>query len=539
MNRFQAAFLLASLLAASCAPPPRKVLLLGLDSATMTVLDPMVRAGELPTFGRFFREGSTGRLATFKPTLSVVIWTTIMTGEPHEEHGIHGWLNNSGDQFAFSSDLIKRPPLWRILSHRCLPGLYVNFWASWPVERIDGAMISNRMRFDGLRARAWPPSLEQRLDRMPKPISRPKKIHDPNHPFAGKVFYEQDRYALALAKEALAHMSPRFVAIYLRGLDIAQHRLWYTVDETALGALEGDDQGTVKGYYRYLDKALAELLRVYPADAVVVVSDHGMEALHEIPPVIVGLNLNRLLERMGLLAFLPRKKAGRIRPQEIMFGATKVFEYGGRRPDLHRELRLNLEGREPEGIVSPAEKESLLDGIAARLRALQTETACSLFSDVQLVAKGTAASGQASPAGSGLADLVMDLNPEVDWGDVLLDGEMAIPIASLGHPILLHNSGQHDNAPPGIILMQGRGIRRGATIADATVFDVAPTVLSLLGLPAAADMAGRPLADALTFQPPAPVKSYTNIPYLGEASEGKTGADRELFKDLRSLGYVR
>ena len=55
----------------------------------------------------------------------------------------------------------------------------------------------------------------------------------------------------------------------------------------------------------------------------------------------------------------------------------------------------------------------------------------------------------------------------------------------------------HDGAPNGVLLVVGEGIRPGATPARASVLDVAPTLLYLLGVPVARDMEGRVLTEIL------------------------------------------
>src|SRR5262249_17405131 len=52
-------------------------------------------------------------------------------------------------------------------------------------------------------------------------------------------------------------------------------------------------------------------------------------------------------------------------------------------------------------------------------------------------------------------------------------------------------SGTHASAPDGFILAVGDGIRAGSSFRQASVLDVAPTVLYLMGLPVARDMEGR------------------------------------------------
>ncbi|MBM4053006.1 MAG: hypothetical protein FJ270_09765 [Planctomycetes bacterium] len=74
--------------------------------------------------------------------------------------------------------------------------------------------------------------------------------------------------------------------------------------------------------------------------------------------------------------------------------------------------------------------------------------------------------------------------------------------------------------PTGILVAVGPGIRAGSTVAAANIVDIAPTVLALLGLPAASDFAGRVLAEAVECPVPERVKSW-------EAIEGPSGLHPE------------
>jgi predicted AlkP superfamily phosphohydrolase/phosphomutase len=55
--------------------------------------------------------------------------------------------------------------------------------------------------------------------------------------------------------------------------------------------------------------------------------------------------------------------------------------------------------------------------------------------------------------------------------------------------------GTHAGAPDGFFLAVGDGIRPGSTTRSASILDVAPTVLYLMGLPVARDMEGRVLTE--------------------------------------------
>ena len=100
----------------------------------------------------------------------------------------------------------------------------------------------------------------------------------------------------------------------------------------------------------------------------------------------------------------------------------------------------------------------------------------------------------------------------------------------------------------GIFLISGPAARRGATLASpATLFDVTPTVLHILGLPVAEDMPGRVLVEALNpgFTRAHPVHTVPSYEELGSplaimepGDEQAIAAEDELLANLRALGYI-
>jgi hypothetical protein len=59
-------------------------------------------------------------------------------------------------------------------------------------------------------------------------------------------------------------------------------------------------------------------------------------------------------------------------------------------------------------------------------------------------------------------------------------------------------TGTHASAPDGFVLAIGDGIRPGSSFRQASLLDVAPTVLYLMGLPVARDMEGRVMTEVLS-----------------------------------------
>src|SRR5678816_4160771 len=97
--------------------------------------------------------------------------------------------------------------------------------------------------------------------------------------------------------------------------------------------------------------------------------------------------------------------------------------------------------------------------------------------------------------------------------------------------------------PLGMLVMSGPGIKRGAEVHGANLLDIAPTALTLLGLPVGGDMDGRVLVEGLDR----PVEVERNFGW--DSVEGEAGqhpADlrvdpfeaRDAMKQLADLGYV-
>jgi predicted AlkP superfamily phosphohydrolase/phosphomutase/Flp pilus assembly protein TadD len=102
----------------------------------------------------------------------------------------------------------------------------------------------------------------------------------------------------------------------------------------------------------------------------------------------------------------------------------------------------------------------------------------------------------------------------------------------------------------GVIIMKGPQILslEGQSSAEtplrrATVFDITPTLLALLGIPCGTDMDGRVLAEALVegFETPAVIDSHEDEAWREDRAAAQTslrGVDEEMKERLRSLGYI-
>jgi tetratricopeptide (TPR) repeat protein/predicted AlkP superfamily phosphohydrolase/phosphomutase len=100
------------------------------------------------------------------------------------------------------------------------------------------------------------------------------------------------------------------------------------------------------------------------------------------------------------------------------------------------------------------------------------------------------------------------------------------------------------HTPVGVFVAAGPDIKEATEISAASVLDVAPTILTLYGLPVARDMDGQPLTEAfepnfLSMHPVAWIDSYGGIRRApAEAAVATSSGDKDVIEKLRALGYI-
>ena len=149
---------------AACNEPnrPGRVLLVGIDGASLRVIEPMLRRGRLPNLGALAKRGVHGKLRSQEPIDSPPIWNTIATGMVPKKHGIPSFAHkdDSGEKHLFLSTDRKVPAVWNIISAAGHSVGVVNFWNTYPPDRLDG--VNHRVkgvvmyaRGDWLNIREW------------------------------------------------------------------------------------------------------------------------------------------------------------------------------------------------------------------------------------------------------------------------------------------------------------------------------------------------------------------------------------------------
>lgn len=294
--------MLAGALGCPSNPPPNeagRVVILGVDGLDHVALQEMVDQGHLPNFESLMHDGVFGLMSTWEtklPPISTRIWTTVATGVLTDEHGINSFFYDSpgGERRMLTGVHRKAAAAWQIVSEQDKRVGVVNWWFTYPVEDVDGFIISDRFiegwarrsakfwkaehEWDAKRV-VYPPSLEPTLraiDDVPQAAGA-----DPSSAEAKDGYIFDLTYA-SLDKEAPVDL----LMVYTRALDELSHTKWHT-HEVRPGENPGRD--LVAEYMIRYDRLLGTFLEhLTPADTLFVLSDHGFER-SKTPVNAVGL----------------------------------------------------------------------------------------------------------------------------------------------------------------------------------------------------------------------------------------------------------
>ena len=411
-----------------------KVLLVGLDGLEWKLIRPWVQSGDMPNLQRLMDAGAWGVMDTIEPMLSPLIWTSMATGFSPDIHGILDFVEIDPEtrQYKPITGRSRRvPALWNIASAFARRVSVVGWWATWPAERVNGEMVSDRLYF----------TLTQDID--PEVFRR-----DPPH----MVFP--------------SGATERFVALRdraVRDADWQRVRKFMDISEATFVEAVASDKGMadpVDGFRRILA-------------ATATYFSSALEAAEGRPDLLM-VYIEGTDQIAHVLAPFVAPPVADVGPREAAVYAAAVRPYF-----VHVDQWL---GR-------------LLE------KCPLAEYAVLVVSD-----HGTRW-GSDRPRG--------------------LTGSEALTAV-------------YWHSPDAVFVVAGKGVSKvGAVDQRYSVYDVAPSVMALLGLPAGAGWQGRPLPgiikpdiDPVDYRPLIPAASYR------PAAEGEAPADEEHLAMLRALGYL-
>jgi predicted AlkP superfamily phosphohydrolase/phosphomutase len=523
MNRLNLAFrvVLAAALAASSIAcraieepaPVHPLILFGVDGADWEVIEWLWQQDRLPHLKELADRGVATPLETFHHA-SPVIWTTVATGRMPDVHGITEFVvpTGKGDQ-PVSSTLRRVPALWNMVTASGGRIAVIGWWASWPVEEVNGIIISDRAVHE-IPDRVWPQDIQTDFD------AELGKLRAEEEGVKPSSMLEADRIFGRTVVE-LARQNFDLILFYTRGVDISCHFHWRAFEpeafpESAAVDLEAERE-LIAREYELVDRTLGELMATSgPETNIVVMSDHGFDAMDG-ETTHIRLNFDHVLERLG---FMTTTGEG------VDFTRSQLYSYASPERSLVKKIRFALAGREEGGRVTNADRSVIRDRLEAALTTVTYRGGAPAFSVRDATAKEVKKG----------ADFVVESRTDGAKKPLKVDG---VPLRGAIRSID-RLSGTHGRKTPGIFIAAGPDIDPAAVPQNPRVIDIPPTVLHAIGLPVANDFAGRAMIELFSerFRESHPVQT---IPTWGEPIEGENRAsevDEELVDQLRALGYI-
>lgn len=544
-------------------PIARKVLVIGLDGATFRVLRPLAERGLLPNLARLMAEGTSGTLLSTIPPVTAPAWSSFMTGVNPGAHGLFNWQKpwrkGEGRQWVTGRD-IRAPKIWQLLGSQGKRVGIINLPLTYPPEPVNGFMISGLLTPKKQGKFTYPPDLQTKVEKISEGYILDVDIMEGDRHLTtlsgmNRLLDELDQatqkrtqVALALAEE----YQPDVLILVYEAPDRIQHGLWRYSAESHPSAASGEEQAKyqrVAETFRRLDESLGQLLSWADDEtAVFVVSDHGFAPLRGI------FYLNGWLAERGFLHYRPLPFSLRRRAKPILDGVRRFIPPSllqrGRRlfspqsaidwsrtqayAGLPTEngIYINLQGREPQGMVSTQERDSLRTAIARQLVSIVDPASREPI--VRKVYLGEEV--YHGPYVQDTPDIVFELNPGYKASPLPSPTGQLEDASSLGR-------GFHDRE--GILIAWGAGINPGNELLEASIsiLDIAPTLFFALGLPVPQHMEGRVLRELFTPQVLEGRKmEYANYAPLGVEIPLPVAYDeaeaRDIEEKLRGLGYL-
>ena len=533
-----------------------ETLLVGIDAACLEVLEPLFEADVTPTLRSIFEDGAGGPLPSQVPPWTASAWPTIYTGTNPGKHGVFDFLTFEGyDWDVVNATHVRERPLWQLLDYHGRSSVVVNVPVTHPPEPFDGALVPG---YVGPEDPTCHP--EGLLDELREAVGN-YRVYPPAEPTT-----EEYRALVRSRGAAFRYLADRFEPTF--GF------LEFQATDLVFHDRPGDEEA-VEAIYAEVDEQIRATLDACDPETVIVVSDHGIgpyggvefrinEFLRERGYVhtrkggrgmptwssirdgelkagkasdgdrpsddqidgalergvaalarvgVTSQRIERALAAVGLRDVVAERV-----PSELARAGTEQVDFprslAYARSRIECGVRINLEGREPEGAVPSSEYDSVREELIDALSKVETPDGEPVFEDV-----APREDYYEGPEVERAVDVVTVPSKFDQFLSATLAGDQ------FGPP-----SEPWNHKRQGVFAARGKEIESNPIPDASELVDVAPTVLATLGVSADERMDG----EALPIVEPAGERSYP---------EYEPGATRETDDDaverrLSQLGYL-
>jgi len=556
-----------------------KLLVIGLDGAPFDLIHDWCKQGYLPNLAKLIERGGFGVLQSTMPVHSPTAWASFLTGLNPGQHGVFDFVRRKPESYELQvirADQIEGASLWRLLSEQDRKVGVMNVPMTYPPEAVNGFLLSGLGTPDYVPY-SYPPEMSEELDKLGYRVNK-KFFFVPER----QDEWLEDIHAITdmRGETAVRLMLERpwdFFMVVFRNSDEICHFYWHHMDEThPAHDPEAPERyrTAIRDLYQQIDRWVGEVVAAAGPEAnIVVMSDHGAGPLYkdvflnewlieqgwlrlkEEPAAQQGWfsvvrkmgltreNISNTLTRLNLhraevlikkilgdrIYVLPRDE----RPEffnAVDWSRTQAYSFG-----YYGQIFINLQGREPQGIVAAGEAYEKLRGqIAECLRYLVDPADGEPVVD-EVYLKEDLYHGTFVEDAPDLLATMRGFTYMTRKGY-----EFAARRGELFCEPYTRETGSH--RLEGILIAAGPDIAARGRLAQAEIQDLAPTLLYMQNCLIPTYMDGR-LLDALF----APEMMHERPPqYEERAISGRddapagwdAAAEAEITERLRKLGYL-
>lgn len=546
-----------------------RVLVIGLDCATFRLIRPYVKDGFLPNLSRLMNQGVTRILKSTIPPLSPPAWTTFLTGKNPGRHGIFQFVGMDVRNYDFTSQRLINSSLFSgqtfidLMGNENLKVGIVKIPFTYPPWKVNGFMIAGEPSPDWKKAHTYPPALSKELGRVNLGSSLDFMNYSTENLFRHLKFDCDVRTRITC--DMMGHGSYDFFMVVHNVTDAAAHRFWKFTDQTCPNYTSSFKkyEHIIRDIYEEADKSIGKILdKAGPDTTIFLMSDHGaarkslhffhinawlkekgylhcsenkssarliysilVQAKNSLPPTVRHIIAQAIKTR-----FLDRFSAFKTKVANFDWNQTRAYAL-----ELHPRysgIAMNLEGRQPNGIVKPGpDVENLCEEIRSALLEIKDSRNGNKVID-HVFRREEVFRGKFS---SQMPELIIQYNRDYRSGkstDIPFFSD--VPASDFDF-----QSGDHDEN--GIFIAAGPHIRKGLELPSAHIQDMAPTILYAMGLLVPDDMDGEVMLDVfekdfVTNNPIRNIQDWKRMkPLNQELSETE---EEEMKKQLKGLGYM-
>jgi predicted AlkP superfamily phosphohydrolase/phosphomutase len=527
-----------------------KVLMIGLDGATFSLLNTLMEDGTMPFMKKLVSEGVHGDLMSTRNPLTPPAWTSMITGTSPHVHGIYDFLRpvtmDDGGVFLGVNDSrqIRSETIWSMVSRQGMRATSLNFYGMSPPPEVDGYIASGFVPWKHLRKAISPPEFFDTIKAMPgfdyknlgMDIGEEKKcvqgLLDGEHTDWIELQSVRDTAWADICCYLLDNDPTELTAVVLDGPDKIQHLFWRFVDPELLEENPSEWFTQIRelclDFYRQLDNNIQRMVeKAGPETNVILTSDHGFGATTEF------VYINEWLARRGYLKWADQAEldaAGKLT-------ADKMKDHLGM-IDWKRTLAFCPTPSSNAIYVKKAK------GSGHGIKDSEYLDFCLNLKQELLDYR--------HPEDGGQIFVGVDTNklegtpyvePSPDLTVRLRDGGF-VSILKSSHVVVPRENPDGTHRPNGIFIGYGPDIKASEHIEPIDLLDMTPLMLYFLGLPIPKNLEGRVPAEVLrdeTLQKREVEHGGTTVTRSRDSSGDKEPSEEEreaLLQQMKLLGYM-